>query len=154
VGGNSPEQPNNTAFVLQPPLVVPAGETASYSLSVTVSKNPQVTRRDEPVIYAGMVGANSSNSNGFLLALALLELFATGVGTTRRRRTLVALLMLLAFATAVGCDNGSVPSPPPATTGVISSAQTATQLQAITQAKGNAMGIGGLPMLMGTISRK
>jgi hypothetical protein len=153
-GGNSPEQPNNTDFILQPPLVVPTGETASFSLAVTVTSNPQLTRRGGPVMYAAMVGGGSSSSNAFLLALALLELCASGISTSRRKRVLMAFLLLLALASQVGCDNGSVPSPPPAATGVVQSTQTAMQLGVMKQENDDPVVVTGLPVVMGTVSLK
>jgi hypothetical protein len=153
-GGNSPEQPNSTAFVLQPPLVVPAGQTATYSLTVTVTANPHITSRDGPVMYAAMVGGRATGANALLMALALLELCAAGISTTRRRRLLMALLLLLALASQVGCDNGSVPSPPPTTTGVVQSTQTATELEAMTQQNNSPTMVSGLPVVMGTVSLK
>jgi hypothetical protein len=152
IGGNSPQQPNNTTFVLQPPLVVPTGQTATYSLSVTVVANPAITMRNLPVMYAAMVGGRATGSNALLVALALLELCAAGISTTRRRRLLMALLLLLALASQVGCDNGSVPSPPPAITGVIYSTQTAMELEAMKQVNNIPVKIAGLPIVMGTVS--
>jgi len=153
-GGNSPEQQNNTAFLLQPPLVVPAGATATFRLDVTVVANPAITRGGDTVMYAAMVGGSWTGSNSFLVGLALLELCAIGIGTTRRRRVLVTLLLLLALASQVGCDQGSVSSPPPATTGVVQSTQTAMQLEAMRQENNQPVKIAGLPAVMGTVALK
>jgi hypothetical protein len=110
--------------------------------------------RNLPVMYAAMAGGRATGSNALLAALALLELCAAGISITRRRRLLMALLLLLTLASQVGCDNGSVPSPPPATTGVISSTQTAMELEAMKQVNNNPVKIAGLPIVMGTVSLK
>jgi hypothetical protein len=153
-GGNSPQQPNNTAFLLQPPLVVPTGQTATFSLMVTVTKNPQVSRRDEPVMSAGMVGSSAAGANALLIGLALLELCAVGMSSSRRRRVLVALLLLMALASQIGCDNGSTGGGTATTTGTIQSTQTAMQVEAMKQENNVPVGVAGLPVVMGTVSAK
>jgi hypothetical protein len=153
-GGNSPEQPNNTAFFLQPPLVVPAGQTATFSLLVTITANPQITKRGGPVMYAGMIGGEATGSNAFLVGLALLELCASAIGGTRPRRLLMTLSLLLALASQVGCDNGSVSSPSAPTFGVIQSRQTAMQVDAKEPANNEPVMVAGLPVVMGTVSLK
>jgi hypothetical protein len=149
-GGNSPEQPNDTAFLLQPPLVVPPGQTATLSLAVTVTANPQISKRDGPVMYAAMVAGGTTGSTEFLIALLLMELCAVGIGTTRRRRVLIALLLLLALVSPVGCNNSS--SGPGTASGVVQSTQTATQVEAMPQANNDPAVVTGLPAVMGTVS--
>jgi CSLREA domain-containing protein len=148
--GNSPEQSNNTPFFLQPPLVIPTGQTATFSLAVTVTANPQITKRVGPVMYAAMMGYGSTGSNAFLIALALLELCAAGLGTTRRRRVLVAVLLLLAMANQVGCNNSSGGGAGTAS-GVVHSMQAAMQVDALNQNK-EPVKVAGLPVVIGTVS--
>jgi hypothetical protein len=144
--GDSPEHPNNTTFVLQPPLVVPAGQTATFRLAATVTGNPQISKRGEQVMYAAMLGGGSNGATIFLVALALLELCAAAIGSIRRRWLLIALLPLLALVSQAGCNNGS------ASLGVVSFMQTATQLNAMSTAKNDPPVIVGLPVTMGTVS--
>ena len=105
-------------------------------------------------MYAAMVGYKTGGSHGLLVALALLELCAVGIGTTRRRRVLMALVLLLALASQVGCDNGSSGGGGSTTSTVIQSTQTATQLEARKQENNQPVGIAGLPAMMGTVSLK
>ncbi|HJU11748.1 MAG TPA: hypothetical protein VJ728_12770 [Candidatus Binataceae bacterium] len=152
-GGDSPEQPNNTVFVLHPVPVIPNGQAATYSLTVTITSHPEITRRDRPMMYAAIFGENTPGSNGWLIALLLFEGCAAGMTTFKRKRLLVALVMLLAMASQVGCDNGSTPGPP-APSGVIQSTQTAVQLDAVRQIDNSPVTVTGLPALMGTIKLK
>jgi Prenyltransferase and squalene oxidase repeat len=154
-GGNSPEAPNNTTFVLRPALVIPTGETATFSLSVMLTNNPSVTRREGPVMVAAIIGGGTTASNAFLVVLALLELCAAGMSSTRRKRVLMALVLIAALASQVGCDNGSTSSGPgTSSSGVIQSKQTAMQVAAKKQANNDPVGVAGLPVFMGTVSLK
>jgi hypothetical protein len=150
VGGNSPQQPNNTIFVLQPPLVIPTGQSATFSLEVTVVANPKMTRWHQPVTYAVMVAGGSTGSNIFLIVLALFEFCAAGMSRIKRRRVLMMLLLLLGLACQVGCDNGSVSGPPPSV-GVVYSNQTALQVSAMKQANHEPVTFAGLPLFMGSV---
>jgi hypothetical protein len=153
-GGNSPEQPNSTSFALEPPLVVPTGQTATFSLSVTVSNNPQQTRQDQPIKYAGVIGGAANGSGALLIGLALLELCATGMSSSRRRRLLMAGILLFFLASQVGCDNGSTGGGAGATSGIVQSTQTAMQVAAMKRANNNPVAVGGLPVEMGTVAIK
>ena len=105
-------------------------------------------------MYASMVGGGATGSNALLVGLALLELCAGAISATRRRRALMALLLLVALASQVGCDNGSVSAPQAPTFGVIQSTQTAEQVEAEEQANHEPVKIGGLPVVIGTVSLK
>jgi hypothetical protein len=149
-GGDSPEQPNNTAFLLQPLLVIPPGQTVTFSLVVTVTANPQVSKRGEPMMYAAMVKGGSAGTNTFLIALALLEFCAAGVAATRRKRLLLALFLLLALTGQVSCNNSS--GSPGIASGVVHSTQTATQVEAMRQEGNVPLTVVGLPATMSTVS--
>lgn len=155
-GGNSPEVPNNTTFNLVPPLVIPTGASATFNLAVTLSANPSITLRGGDVLYAAMVrgGSESTGSSALLFAMALLSLCAAGVGGSRRRRTLFALVVVLAMATQVGCDNGSVGGGGSGGGGgPVVSTQTAKHVAAASL-EDSPITVGGLPVVMGSVSLK
>jgi hypothetical protein len=153
-GGNSPEVPNNTIFNLVPPLVIPTGASAKFNLAVTLSANPNITMRGGRVMYAAMMGggSESAGSGALLIAMALLGLCGAGVGGSRRRRTLFALIVVLAMATQVGCDNGSL-GRGPGGGGPVMSTQTAKHVAAA-HLDTSPINVGGLPVVMGRVSRK
>jgi len=152
-GGNSPEVANNTTFNLVPPLVIPTGASATFSLAVTLTANPSITMRGGHVTYAAMVGggSESAGSSALLIAMALLALCGAGVGGSRRRRTLFALIVVLAMAAQVGCDNGSVGRG--AGGGHPVSTQTAKHVAAA-HLDTSPITVGGLPVVMGRVSLK
>jgi hypothetical protein len=148
-GGNSPEQANNTAFLLQPPLVIPAGQTATFRQTIRVTANPQLTKAGEPLMYAAMVGDDAARSNEFLVAFALLEWCAA-----RCRRLLMVLLLLLTLASEVGCDNGSVSAGAGASSAAIHSTQTAIEVDAVKQENNERVVVAGLPVGLGSVVTK
>lgn len=101
-------------------------------------------------MYAAMMGGGSTGSNAFLIALALLELCAAGLGNTRRR-VLMGLLLLLALASQVACNNSSGGGAGTAS-GVVHSMQTAMEVDAIKQVNHDPVSVVGLPAAMGMVS--
>jgi hypothetical protein len=99
-------------------------------------------------MYAAMVDGGSSGSNAFLVMLALLELCAAGMASSKRRRVLLVLSLCMALASQVGCHTGGGVSAP---SGVVSSTQTAMQVSAMT-ANDDPIVVAGLPVVMGTVS--
>jgi hypothetical protein len=144
--------PTDHTYTFAKPFIVPNGEGANFSLSLTITTNPQITLLRTPVIRAGLVdfGAGpGSHGWGALPGVLMLLSLCTTVFATGRRRTVIALIILmLAAASQVGCDNGSVPGP---SGGVPMSTQTARDVAAMNPAHEN-VGVGGLPALMSTIS--
>ncbi len=156
-GGNSPEQANSTDFNLTPPLDIPNGETATYTLTVTVSNNPKVTMRRSPVKYAAMIpGEGFGGSGGFLAAMLLLSLGTTLVAKSRPRRMFFALvIVMLAVTSQVGCDNGSSGSGGGGSGGgggrsVPASTQTVEGVEANNLADAPVI-VGGLPIVLSMI---
>jgi len=135
-----------------PPLIVPKGGAATFSLSLTISTTPQITMRRPQVIYAGLFDAGAGHGSPGLTALGgvlmLLSLCTAGLGGSRRRTMIALIILMLAAASQVGCDNGSVPS---SSGGTIMSTQTATGVAAAAQT-GGPVGVGGLPAHLSTIS--
>jgi hypothetical protein len=160
-GGNSPEQANSTDFNLAPPLHVPNGQTATYTLTVTVSNNPKITMRRSPVKYAAMIpGSGFGGSGGFLAAMLLLSLGTTLVAKSRPRRMFfVLVIVMLAVTSQVGCDNGSVGSLSGSGSGggggggrsVPTSTQTAMHVAANNMG-GIPLTVGGFPIVLSTIT--
>lgn len=132
-----------------PPLVVPKGGTATFSLAVTITTTPQMTMRGAHVVYAGLfslVAGRGSLGLGTLAgALMLLNLCSATIGGSRRLTLIALIVLMLALASQVGCDNGSVP-----TGGPITSTQTAMGVAA--NQNGVPLEIGGLPAVLGTVS--
>jgi hypothetical protein len=154
-GGNSPEQTNNTIFNLVPPLVIPTGATANYTLVTTISSNPNVSMRRSPMMYAAMIpGDGFGDSGGFLASMLLLSLGTAFISKSRPRRMFFALaIVLLAVTSQVGCDNGSVGSSPSSTlSSVQKSTQTAMHVKAASMKTGSKINVAGLPIVMSTIS--
>ncbi len=138
-------------YKFTPPLMVPKGGAATFSLSLTITTNPQITMRRPHVVYAGMfdIGAGRSPGLGALsAALMLLSLCTAAVGGSRRRTIMALILLALVVASQVGCDNGSVPT---SNGGPIMSTQTATGVGAA-HPTGGPVGVGGLPAFLSTVS--
>ena len=159
--GNSPEQPNNTVFTFSPPLMIPTGGMATYTLMTTVTSNTSITMRRTRVKYAAMVpGESFGGSGGFLASMLLLSLGTTLVAKTRPRRMFFALvIVLLAVTSQVGCDNGSVGSLSGSGNGgggggggasVPASTQTAMHASAMNLG-GTPLTVGGFPIVLSTI---
>jgi hypothetical protein len=152
-GGDSPEHPNMTVFNLEPPLVVPAGESATINLSVVVSTTPNVTMLRRPVMYASMVpGDGLRGWGGGLLASMLLLSVGTMLVTNSRPRRMyfVLVIVLLAMTSQVGCDNGSIGSPSGGSSGSSSSVpkvsnQNARGVTANNQNTGDPITVSGFP---------
>jgi len=134
------------------PLIVPTDGDATFTLSLTITKTPEITMRKTRVIYAGMfdIGAGRYRGLGALsAALMLLSLCTVAVGGSRRRVMIALIMLMLAVAaTQVGCDNGSVAT---SGGGPIRSTQTASDVAAAGQT-GGAVKIGGLPVFLSTVS--
>ena len=158
-GGNSPEQANSTVFNLSPPLDIPNGETATYTLTVTVSNNPHVTMRRSPLKYAAMIpGDGFGASGGFLAAILLLSFGTTLVAKSRPRRMFfVLVIVMLALTSQVGCDNGSGGGGGESGSGgggggsVPTSMQTAEGVTA-TNTEDAPIIVSGLPIVLSTIN--
>jgi hypothetical protein len=160
-GGDSPEQPNLTVFNLEPPLVVPEGESATINLSVVVSATPNVTMWRRPVMYASMIpGDGLRGWGGGLLASILLLSVGTMLVTSSRPRRMyfVLVIVLLAMTSQGGCDNGSVGSLSGSGSGggggggsVPISTQTAMSVAAANMEK-TPITVGGFPIVLSTIA--
>ena len=142
--------PNNSStFTFNPPVNVPLGQSVSYSLEVTITPTPQITRRERPIAYASILPLGSSR--GFAVAAAVVTLLgvcAYLLGITRANRMMLMLaLLLLAMTAEVGCDTGSIGSP----SGPQFSTQTATDVAAHNQA-GGPLTVGGLPVVLSNIT--
>jgi hypothetical protein len=148
--GNSPEQPNNTPFTFDPPLVIPAGGAVTYTLSTTIVANPNVTMGRPPVMYAAMIpGDGLGGWGGLLASMLLLSVGTTLVSKSRPRRMyFVLVIVLLAMTSQVGCDNGSVGSSG-STAGTQHSIQKANELK---DQNLNNIAVAGLPRVMSKIS--
>jgi hypothetical protein len=153
-GGDSPEQSNLTVFNLEPPLVVPAGESATISLSVVVSNTPHVTMWHRPVMYASMIPGDSLRGwgSGLLASMLLLSVGTILVTSSRPRRMyFVLVIVLLAMTSQVGCDNGSIGSPSSGSSGSSSrssvpvSNQNARGVTANNQNTGDKITVSGFP---------
>ena len=153
-GGDSPEQPNLTVFNLEPPLVVPAGESATISLSVVVSSTPNVTMLRRPMMYASILpgdGLRGWGGGGMLAAILLLSVGTMLVTSSRPRRMyLVLVIVLLAMTSQVGCDNGSIGSPSGGSSGSSASVpkvsnQNARGVAASNQKTGDPIMVSGFP---------
>jgi hypothetical protein len=158
-GGNSPEQANSTDFNLAPPLHVPNGQTATYTLTVTVSNNPKITMRRSPVKYAAMIpGSGFGGSGGFLAAMLLLSLGTTLVAKSHPRRLFfVLVIVMLALTSQVGCDNGSSGSGGESGGGGGGGGSVPTSMQTVqgvtaTNTDGGPIIVSGLPIVLSTIN--
>ncbi len=87
-GANPPPITVHT-YTFPTPFTVANGESAEFSLSLTVSANPQITMRGVRVIYAGMLGNGSGGEyrgmgplSGVLI---LLSIATAAFGGSRRR---------------------------------------------------------------------
>ncbi len=140
----------NIDYTFSPPLVVPKGQSATFSLSLTITTTPQITMRKTRAIYAGMfdIGAGRSPGLGALSAALMLLSLCTAAVNGSRRRTMIAILLMLAVASQVGCDSGSVPS---SSGGPFESTQNASRVAAASPT-GGPIGIGGLPVFMSKIT--
>jgi hypothetical protein len=155
-GGNSPEQANSTDFNLT--LHVPNGQTATYTLMVTVSNNPKTTMRRSPVKYAAMIpGEGFGGSGGFLASMLLLSLGTTLVAKSRPRRMFfVLVILMLAVTSQVGCDNGSGGSGGESGSGGGGGGKVPTSMQTVegvtaTNTDGGPIIVSGLPIVLSTI---
>jgi len=147
-GGDSPEHANNTVFDFSP-LSIPPGACASFSLSVTITNNPDISMRRTPVVYASLIAGSERGPN--LSAFALLLLCAVGLGGARRRRTMIAVILILAaLATQIGCDTGGLPSSLSSENQQPQSTQTVVKVAVAIQT-GAAVPVSGLPVKISTV---
>jgi hypothetical protein len=146
-------------FTLSPPLVIPPGGTATFSLSTTIAPVGDTDTssnrwgRGQP-IYAGLLGSLFSERGPgrgltpLFGACALLGVCLLGASARTRRRVWILLLALMLIAvTQVGCDSGR-PFPTPG--GPQMSTQTATGAAATIPT--GPVRFGGLPVVMGTVT--
>jgi hypothetical protein len=129
-------------YTFSPPLVVPKGESASFSLSLTITTTPQITMRQPRAIYAGTFGTGAGGNYHSLTPLCGLlmglSLAMAGMGSSRRRLMIALVILVLAAASQVGCDSGSIPS----SSGAYESTQTAMSVAAAKQT-GGPITVGG-----------
>jgi len=147
--GNSPEQANNTVFTFNPPIVIPNGEAATYTLTTTVATT--LTMRSSPMMYASMIpGDGTGGSGGLLAAMLLLSVGTLMVSRSRPRRLYFALVIaMLAMTSQVGCDNGSSGGSSGSPAVVQKSTQKANQLK---DPSHNNIPVTGLPKIISRIS--
>jgi hypothetical protein len=133
-------------YKMTPPLMVPTAGSATFSLSMTITTDPQATARRAGAVYAGLfdlgTGGGSPGLGAMTGALLLLSVCTGLISGSRRRTTAALIILMLVAASQVGCDSGSVP----ASNTVYYSNQTATAIAAAGP-KG-AVGIGGLPAFL------
>ena len=137
---------SNTVFTFNPPLSMPAGAVAQFTLNATLS--PNAARADTPVSYASLLpGGRSRSALPMGAALGLLGVGLLAVPDGRRRRVIViaALIMLLA-SSQIGCGGSS------SGIAVLNSSQQQVPAGGVatTNAYG-AVGVQGLPATMSTI---
>ena len=135
---------SRTIFTFNPPLSIPAGGVAQFTLDATLSRN--AAQADTAGRYAGLLpGGGSRSTLPMGASLGLLGIGLLAIPTGRRRRALViaALITMLAFS-QIGCGGDS--------SGVVNSSQQ--QVPAGGVATTNAHGtvrVQGLPATMSTI---
>jgi hypothetical protein len=143
---------SSTVFTLDPPLSIPAGAVAQFSLNATVS--PNAARTDTRVRYAALRrggGSRGASGTGALVGLVgLLGIGLLAIPTDRRRRarvfTALIMLMMLLACSQIACGGGS--------SGIVvldsSQQQVPTGGVGATSAH-EAVGVQGLPATMSTI---
>ena len=142
--------PNNSStFIFNPPITIPLGQNVTYSLSVTITPNPQITRRQTPIAYASILPVNGSRDMAeAAAALIFLGMCAYLLGISRANRMMLVLaILLLAMTAELGCDTGSIGSP----SGAQFSTQTAMDVAAHNQT-GGPLTVGGLPVVLSNIT--
>jgi hypothetical protein len=150
---DAPEITSSTIFTFSPPVTIPAGGGKSLSFSLTgviAGHSTGSIGGSKRFRLAGVIGINQERFGDTSLALAL-SIFGFAIlplGVTTRRRTAVIAAIVVVLATGiVGCGNSSGGAP-----GQISSTQEITALD-VTE-NGNAVGVAGLPIDLGRITRK
>ena len=135
---------SSTVFTFNPPLSIPAGAVAQFTLNATLSRN--AAQSDTLGRYGGLLPGGGSRSTlpmGATLGLMGIGLLAIPTGRRRRALVIAALITMLAFS-QIGCGGDS--------SGVASSSQQ--QVPAGGVATTNAHGavrVQGLPATMSTI---
>lgn len=146
---------SSTVFTFSPALSVPAGGSASFSLSATISTTPAMLerRRFEYATILDWPGAGGLGSLETGLGLLALVLMIVLPAVRRRTLILLALLMVLA-ASETGCGSNSsatVSLPTATATPKPSSSQTVTSVSA-TASGGGTVTFTGLPASLGKVS--
>ncbi|MGO9059198.1 MAG: protease pro-enzyme activation domain-containing protein [Candidatus Binataceae bacterium] len=137
---------NSTVFTFNPPLSMPAGAVAQFTLNATLS--PNAARADTPVRYASLLpGGGSGGTLPMGAGLGLLGIGLLAMPAGRRRRALViAALLLLLASSQIGCGGGS--------SGIVVLNSSQQQVPAggvgVANPQG-AVGVQGLPATLSTI---
>jgi hypothetical protein len=137
---------SSTVFTFNPPLSIPAGAVAQFTLNATLSRN--AAQADTPGRYAGLLPGGGSRSTlpmGATLGLLGIGLLAIPAGRRRRALVIAGLIMLLAFS-QISCGGDS--------SGIVVPNSSQQQVPAGSVAATNAHGavrVQGLPAIMSTI---
>ena len=153
---NAPEITSTTVFTFAPPLTLPAGQGESLTFALTGVISGQTSSLDLPnqIKLAGVIGVGNSGGFGgtgnLMLALSLLGLVITPLTTKTRRRTSILVVATLFLATGlVGCNGSSNGGGEP----VFPSSRQEIIALSVTE-NGNPVGVSGLPINLGRITKK
>ncbi len=140
---------SSTTFTFATPLLVPAGGSATFSLSAVIST--QLVMLDGELNYADVTLVTylpiTRSAWPLTAGLSILGIALLGLPKGTRRRVIIIAVLALGIATASAGCNGSSNNPSP-----VASAQRVTAV-AITTADSALVTVGGLPAALGIITR-
>jgi hypothetical protein len=150
---NSPDIAKETVFTFSPPLDVPANSSMTFALSGAISSGSSGwLNLSSRVRLAGIVGGGAGALNGagpLVLALGMFGLVMAPFGgvRSRRRGAIIAAAILMLATGLAGCGGSSSggQNPTASTQRVIA--------MAVTEG-GSQISVSGLPLNLGTVSKK
>ena len=151
---NSPDIAKETVFTFSPPLDVPANSSMTFALSGAISSGSSgwldLSSRVRLAGIVGGGGAGALNGAGpLVLALGMFGLVMAPFGgvRSRRRGAIIAAAILMLATGLAGCGGSSSggQNPTASTQRVIA--------MAVTEG-GSQISVSGLPLNLGTVSKK
>jgi len=153
---SSPEATlKHSVFTFSPALSLPAGQSATFSLSTVIAITPgMIDRPGVRFAYASIIPSAGNGTNGrsgglghLLLGLGLLGICLAGTSERRRLKIAIFAAMLTVVAIgAAGCGGSSGPHG----NGLFSSTQTVESASVTVGSV--AQSVGGVPVTLGTIT--
>jgi hypothetical protein len=146
----------HTSFTFSPALSLPAGQSATFSLSTVIAITPgMIDRPGVRFAYASIIPSAGNGTNGrsgglghLLLGLGLLGICLAG--TSERRRLKIAIFAAMLTVVAIGAAGCGGSSSGPNGNGLFSSTQTVES--ASVKVGSVPQTVGGVPVTLGTIT--